>query len=289
MKRHPQKNTVVAVDLDGTLLRDDKTASEFSLATLRRLAKAGLKIMFVTGRRERIALPVLEAIGVPGWALLNNGTLAMEWPSRRRCFTHYMCRTFLAEVIACLEGVNRPPVILVDPDASDRDIVIDRRLLDADVYRVYAEHHKEFTTIADRLADSPALDRVLGMFLCEPVDDLPAYRNRLTKTMGGTVNHRALENIEYIRGHRILEIIEPHWTKWTGITELIGQFAKEPDRIYAFGDDHNDLDMLTNADVSFAPANATDAAKQAASEVVPANNNDGVAIALRRLFPEVFA
>ena len=149
--------------------------------------------------------------------------------------------------------------------------------------------HKEFITIAERLSDVPALNRVLGMFLCEPVDDLPALRNRLTKTMGGTVNHRALENIEYIRGHRILEIIEPHWTKWTGITELIGQFAKEPDRIYAFGDDHNDLDMLTNADVSFAPANATDAAKQAASEVVPANNNDGVAIALRRLFPEVFA
>ncbi len=289
MKRHATHEAhVVALDLDGTLLCDDKTVSEFTIATLRRLARHGVRIMFVTGRRERVALPVLESLDVPGWALFNNGTLAMEWPSRRRCFTHYLPRTLVADVAQCLEHIGRAPILLVDPNGSPIDIVMDRRMLALDVYRHYAEQHAAFVALEDSLLANPLVDRVLAMFLCEPEDDLPRCSQCLTHTMGGAVQHRALENIEYMAGHRILEILEPGWSKWNGITQLISQIAEEPPRVYAFGDDHNDLDMLTNADVSFAPANAVESAKQAAAEVIPANNNDGVAITLRRVFADVF-
>ncbi len=47
--------------------------------------------------------------------------------------------------------------------------------------------------------------------------------------------------------------------------------------IIAFGDDYNDLDMLTFADQAIVVANASMAIQEVANEVCPSNDEDGVA------------
>ncbi|MCW1006882.1 HAD hydrolase family protein, partial [Streptococcus anginosus] len=41
---------LIAIDLDGTLLRDDKTISEANAATIRRAVEAGIEVVICTGR-----------------------------------------------------------------------------------------------------------------------------------------------------------------------------------------------------------------------------------------------
>jgi hydroxymethylpyrimidine pyrophosphatase-like HAD family hydrolase len=126
------------------------------------------------------------------------------------------------------------------------------------------------------------------MFLCEPTDAVAGVRAHLTNALGDCIEHRALDNLEYIRDHRIVEMVEPGLTKWNGVEMLREALDLDDARVIAFGDDHNDLDMLTEAHMSFAPRNAIQAAKQAADDIIPSNNDDGVAVTLRKLFPEVF-
>jgi len=276
--------TIIALDLDGTLLRTDKTVSEFTRTTLRALSEAGQRVCFVTGRRERIARDVLKAFDFPSWAIMNNGTLGMTWPARQRLFTHYIPPALVRNVIACLSELDRPPVLLIDPDTSPIDIVMDRRLLSVDIYKDYAKRHEGFVILEDSVAESQRIDRVLGMFLSEPIETIPEFKSHLDSMMGDVIEHRSLDNLDYLPTHRILEIIEPGWMKWNGILELKRCIAGGDARVIAFGDDHNDIDMLAAADSSFATANAIDAAKGAADEIIPSNNDDGVARTLRRLF-----
>jgi hydroxymethylpyrimidine pyrophosphatase-like HAD family hydrolase len=188
-----------------------------------------------------------------------------------------------------MRAVARPPVLLVEPAGSPADIVMDRALLHLPVYRRYAEQHAGFVVVEDNLSHSPLLTRVLGMFLCEPLDKINDLRAHLTDVLGDLIEHRSLDNLEYIPDHRILEILEPGHTKWNGIEQLCEALQLDDAYVIAFGDDHNDLDMLTGADLSFAPRNAIQAAKQAADDVIPSNNDDGVALTLRRLFAGIFA
>ena len=45
---------MIVVDLDGTLLRDDKTVSEFSIKALGRCKDNGIKIVYATGRGDNL-------------------------------------------------------------------------------------------------------------------------------------------------------------------------------------------------------------------------------------------
>jgi hydroxymethylpyrimidine pyrophosphatase-like HAD family hydrolase len=356
--RRVKRATLVAIDLDGTLLRDDKVISEFSLATLRMLSQAGAQIAFVTGRRERIAMPVLAPVNFPAWAVLNNGPVGMTLPDRRRVFTRYISAPVVQDVIACLRAIGRPPVVVIDPlqspltkgdeggcsasatenrkpktencaapaasatenrkpktencaaasaapaasatenrkpktencaaPAAPVDLVMDRALLQIPLYQDYAARHNGFITLEDDIAQSALLARTVAMFLCEPTDAVAGVRAHLTNALGDCIEHRALDNLEYIRDHRIVEMVEPGLTKWNGVEMLREALELDDARVIAFGDDHNDLDMLTEAHMSFAPRNAIQAAKQAADDIIPGNNDDGVAVTLRKLFPEVF-
>lgn len=45
---------VIATDLDGTLVRDDETVSEYTAGVLARVRAAGIRIVAATGRGPRL-------------------------------------------------------------------------------------------------------------------------------------------------------------------------------------------------------------------------------------------
>ena len=63
------------------------------------------------------------------------------------------------------------------------------------------------------------------------------------------------------------------------VKELLGC-----DRVIAFGDGLNDMDMFKIADASFAVANAADELKSIATAVIQSNDDDGVAKFLKKIF-----
>ena len=138
---------IIAIDLDGTLLKDDKTVSNFTIETLRNLSEAGAHIFFTTGRRERIGITVLKSFDFKSWAIYNNGMIATNWPSRQRIFSNYIPKNLIVDVIRCLKEINRPPILLIDSKSGEQDILMDSSLMSIDVYREYSEIHKEFTII----------------------------------------------------------------------------------------------------------------------------------------------
>jgi hydroxymethylpyrimidine pyrophosphatase-like HAD family hydrolase len=81
-----------------------------------------------------------------------------------------------------------------------------------------------------------------------------------------------------------LEFLPPHTDKASGLKQLLGHFDENYDNLMAFGDEENDLGMLTAAKVGVAMANAIPAVKAATDFDTLSNDEDGVAVFLENYF-----
>ena len=69
---------LVATDLDGTLVRDDRSISAYTAETLRRIADAGVAVVLVTGRPIRWLHNVYDQLTVRPLAVCANGAVVYE-------------------------------------------------------------------------------------------------------------------------------------------------------------------------------------------------------------------
>jgi len=76
---------------------------------------------------------------------------------------------------------------------------------------------------------------------------------------------------------RMYEFMDPRISKTYGIEKILKEFDLALDNLVAFGDQDNDIDMLENAGIGVAVANASESAKQAADALTASNLDDGVA------------
>ncbi|MFH8567562.1 HAD hydrolase family protein [Streptomyces sp. NPDC017993] len=75
---------LIATDLDGTLLHDDKTVSDRTIAALAAAERAGIEVFFVTGRPARWMDVVSDHVHGHGLAICANGAAVVDLHRGRR-------------------------------------------------------------------------------------------------------------------------------------------------------------------------------------------------------------
>ena len=73
-------------------------------------------------------------------------------------------------------------------------------------------------------------------------------------------------------------------SKTSGIEQILKPFGLTMDNVMVFGDEDNDIDMLTNAAIGIVMANGSTNAKNAADEITDSNDDNGIGNALDRYF-----
>jgi hypothetical protein len=240
---------MIVTDLDGTLLRDDKTVSEITTESLRRCREAGIKIVFATGRSES-AVRLVPFELFDGYAV-NNGALAFASGKTiySRLIPPEMSRPLL---LACTKKGLRAAaqrgrrhysnfsVSDAWPWITDFEI-IDFSLFELEAEKLYVEGcGSEEALFVERH--------------CPPGLYLTVSRDFLG------------------------QIMRKDATKSNAVAALARYWGIEQKEIAAFGDDLNDIDMLTYAGTGVAMGNALDEVKAAADEVCLGNEEDGLAV-----------
>ena len=65
--------SAICLDLDGTLLNDDKIINEKTIETLKRTYLRGVKIIIATGRQYSVAKEMLSCLEFPLFIIYSNG------------------------------------------------------------------------------------------------------------------------------------------------------------------------------------------------------------------------
>jgi len=239
---------MIVSDLDGTLLRTDKSISDETKSVLKRCRETGIKVVYATGRGS--TADFVAPANLFDGRIIMNGAIAFAGDAvvYRRLISCDIARPLL---VACdRHGLS---VVSEWADTHYANFAV------SDVWPEITNYH-----IVDFAAHAMGAAKLYAMI--QRPEDAAFIQKRLPDTLYMTESR---DNLAMIM-HRDA-------TKSKAILELARSFHIVPPEIVAFGDDLNDVDMLSCAGIGVAMENALDQAKAAADFVCAHNDEDGVA------------
>ncbi len=264
---------LICCDIDGTLVRNDKTLSEESIRWIRAVCdECGVHFVIVTGRMYSAIKPYYEALGIEGPASCINGCLLFD--SEGRIISDHRLPVPVCEAILPVARESGAEMLAIAGDTWFTES--QEGYLYASKLPLYRQ--ESVLCSFDETLSSAAMNKLLFM---------SGERDRLAMLEDGI---RSLfsnpDEVTYYQGPDFLEIMPGGISKGTGIDDLGAWYGLDPSRIMAIGDDINDIEMIGKAGIGIAMGNALEQVKAVSDYVTLANEEDGVAYAIRHFFFE---
>ncbi len=269
---------LIVFDLDGTLLNRQSEISSYTSETLRLLSRRDIAYTVATGRTLHGARAVMQGHRFDLPQAYKNGVMIWHPEQLRFSSSTTLTASELENVVhSCIRQGVTPFVFTLDQDHKS------------------TVYHPPLQTEADHV-----LVRgfgIQGTPRIRTLDDLPANAAVTHVNSIGVVDAiesvlRSVEQEPHLVAYSGLAMEGAQW-HWLDIhhsdaskggaietlKELLGV-----KRVICFGDSDNDLSMFEAADEAYAPANANDVIKAAATEIIGHHDEEGIARFLRERF-----
>ena len=265
---------IIAVDLDGTLLNSDSQISDFTKETIKKVTEKGHQVIITTGRPYRMAKDFYHQLELETPMINFNGSLThlpdQVWDFEK-CLT--VDKKYLLDMVRRSEDIQadfiageyRKKFYITAPDHE----IADPRLFGVENFHPENQFNSDLVTkdpncilLQTRASDKYALAEEMNRF----------YQYQLNiNTWGGPLN--------------ILECTPKGVHKAFALEYLLKVMNRDKQDLIAFGDEHNDTEMLSFAGKGYAMKNANPALLSFADDQLPlTNEEDGVAHFLRERF-----
>ncbi|MCS4264320.1 pyridoxal phosphatase [Serratia sp. BIGb0163] len=260
---------VIALDLDGTLLDNQKRILPQSLAALAQARAAGVKVVVVTGRHHVAIHPFYQALEIDTPAICCNGTYLYDFQQKKVLAADPLEKAQAKLVLQMLKQSDIHGLMYVD---------------DAMLYQEPSGHITRSLAWAETLppAQRPTLLQVNS--LVQAADeaqsiwkfatshaDIPALRRfaeMVEKELGLACEWSWLDQVDIAKGGNSKGKRLQQWVESQGLSMS---------QVVAFGDNYNDLSMLEAVGLGVAMGNADDAIKQRADLVIADHLQPGIA------------
>lgn len=255
---------IIVIDIDGTLLNDDKLISLNTLNMLKKAINKNIMIIPASGRPIKRFPKELMELDIK-YAITSNGAVVWDVESKK--------------MLARYE---------IDFNLAKRLIDI-LALEDAHVYcDYYADHiftsYSKVNFHKNVFGDNVMFVDNLGDYL---------FNAKYSPEKIGIIfnNQQCEDRIEYFQilfpeltmvqtGTNSIEISALSVSKGSALMDIAGILNINREDIMVIGDSNNDIEMLKFAGISYAMGNAGDEVKKICSKVTSSNNDDGVAKAI---------
>lgn len=257
---------LVATDLDGTLVRSDRTLSDRTIAVLETLP---VPLVIATGRPLRWVMQIYDMLGHKPISVVANGAAIYDPDADELLHSASLTAEELAHACDALRRAVPDVAFAVELDGGRS--MVHEKLYDIGMWERAMEGRR-----AGELADivaSPAAKLLVRSPTNKNADE---FLTLVAATLEGVyeATHSSLGGL--------VEISASGVTKASGVAWVAARLGVEAADVVAFGDMPNDVPMLSWAGRAVAVANAHPAAKEVADEVTASNDDDGVAAWLER-------
>jgi Cof subfamily protein (haloacid dehalogenase superfamily) len=258
-------------DVDGTLVRRDKSLSERTIDAAHALHGAGIHFAVTSGRPPRGMAMLVEPLALEAPIAGFNGGLVVE-PDMDVLEEHAIADELVEPTIRLLEASGLQVWAYRGNDWYVRD---------PDGLRVDRESHTlqfEPTVLHDFDALGPGVAKLVGV--SDDLDAIAAAQHSITDELGEHVS--AATSQPYY-----LDITHPLANKGAVVEFLSGRYEIPREHIATIGDGRNDVLMFDRSGLSIAMGNAHDDVQRAARYLTTTNEDDGFANAVERfVLPE---
>lgn len=259
---------VVALDLDGTLLRSDGSLSERSVQAVTQASSRGVHVVLATGRPPRTVRPIHEALGLQTPSIHYNGALVRCWRTDTVLHHQPLDATLAWRVVHYARRLYPPAIVHAELE--------DRWYTDRLSTALRIDNLPQ--SIPDRVAPLRQWLRhqpVTKLMFLAP----PGVLRWLWRAIAQAFRSRV---VTVVNEPHLLQIVERRVDKAAALKRIARELDVPASQVMAVGDAMNDLGMLRWAGVPVAVANASEQIKSLAVHVVPSNDAEGVAHAIER-------
>lgn len=258
------KPHLIVLDLDGTLLTDEKVISTKTKNILQQAKNEGHEVMIATGRPYRSSEMYYKELGLSTPIVNFNGAFVHR-PGRSSWKTVHtpIDLKVVKQVVEAIEGYSIKNMLAEVLD----DVYLhyhDEKILSA-----FSLGNPQVTTgdLRSLLKTDPT-----SLLIHAEEDSVDLVRQHLRDVHAEVIDHR-----RWGAPWDVIEIVRHGLNKAVGLSQ-VSKFLNIPkERIIAFGDEDNDLEMIEYAGVGVAMGNAISPLQSIANEVTLTNNEDGIA------------
>lgn len=265
--------SLLALDLDGTLLTTDKRLTERNLEAVSRAQDAGTTIILASGRHPRSMARFADALHLRergGYLVAFNGAQLIDYTTGQLLFSQHLPAKAITRLVDWAHRYNLPIL-------SFRG--------DSIITEHPADHYVVENAANNRLAVEPVDDLAAAMLalpeppakclLPGPPELLPEVEAAMRADLRGVVD-------VYRSAPHYLELVPLGVDKGSTIQRLINTLEHTREELIACGDQDNDISMIRLAGMGVAMSNAAAEVKTAADIVAPSCDDDGVAQIIER-------
>lgn len=281
--------TLIACDLDGTLLNSKHLLPKENVEAIKNIQKAGIRFMAATGRNYQSVAPLFEEQDLTCDCLLLNGALICD-ASGNAIFEQPMHKEMSIKIIDILEQENMCFHVyakegIITSDGKRGRMEFRKHMLGQGMSEEEIDAFMESSSfgIYDREVEDMHAYIVEDSTLYKievfgnDHDKLEATRLKLMEVEGVAVTNSVADNIE---------ITNDKAQKGISLQEYCRKQNIQEDEVVVLGDSLNDLSMMKMFHHSVAMANATQEIKDAANFETGTNDEFGVALVLQKILKE---
>lgn len=263
------KRHLIAIDLDGTLLTDQKEITPFTKHVIQQVIDQGHIVIIATGRSDIMSLFYYNDLKLNTPMINYNGAYIhhprkKSWSLLTRHALPKKTARDIIEVCYALDSRN----IWIE---SENQIILDRH--DPEIIAAFKMLHRENTKLPLEIGQViEHIDQDPTALIVYPKETkITKLQKQLTKEFSDFVEHR-------IWGSQwsLMEIYKKGISKAYGVSKLADYYNIPKERIIAFGDENNDLEMIDYAGIGVAMENGIDELKSIADHITLSNEANGV-------------
>ena len=264
---------VIGFDLDGTLLKDDKTISEHTRTVLKKATDKGIHVLPATGRGCLGIPDFLRNMEGIRYGICSNGAAVIDFETGEEIYSCRISHENAMKMLDIMMKYNTMYDAYIDGKGylEERFYVrLDQYGIENEIKQVVERTREVIDSLRTFLLDGEKQVEKFNMFFSNPEDRQKAW-DEITKLPFVKVTSSLYNNIE---------INAADCNKGTALTGFARKFGYTSEQIMGFGDGNNDYDMIVMSGVGVAMKNAIDILKEVADYITDTNEEDGVAKAI---------
>lgn len=269
---------LVVFDLDGTLLNKRAEISPFTRDTLALMRAKGIPYTVATGRSLHSAHEIIEGHGFTKPHIYSNGVILWDPAAQKLSLNNALSNTEVETILSAGKKHQITPFISVVDEKNQHFIYHPPVQHDIEERLLAHYRSRKVATVAEA-ANMPSKPRITNISFLGIDDTVNAVKTAVSSNPQLIAySGQALEG----KGLSWMDIHHSDANKGAAVEHLGKQMGAT--NIICFGDNDNDLSMFKLAHEAYAPENAIDPIKTAASDVIGHHDEDGVAHFLRERF-----
>lgn len=275
------KYKIVFIDIDGTLVNDEKVIPKENIETIKRLKNEGIEVVLASGRPYHSIEKYSNIVGARPYIIGSNGGGVVNFEDNKILYNANIDKSLALEVLKFIKENNLFTAITMSGNL----------VLEKEMYSLTKENRDELIEVdsLEEYLKNTNESIIKFSIMSDQKKNLEDAREKMMNKFNLTITN--VDTFVIPKKYRtdgknpfIMDIMQEYVSKGEAIKKLCNYLNLKTSETIIFGDGMNDIEMFELDAYKVAMGNAANRIKEMADHITKTNNEAGVAYKLNEIF-----